>query len=180
MASRGDVWTRTRRRDGAVGDVVGEPRTERFRRVERRIGAVSHLLDDLIEVPGTGRRVGLDPIVGLIPVVGDAVTAIVGFWIIGEAARFRLPPIVLARMVVNTVVDLVLGAVPLLGDLFDIVSRSNTRNVELFRRHALEPGTGTSGERRFFAGLALVALGLLWLAWNALGWLFTTTIPVPS
>ncbi|MFL5778647.1 MAG: DUF4112 domain-containing protein [Chloroflexota bacterium] len=166
------------------GEVVGQSRAERFRAVERRIAVVSRMLDDLVEIPGTGRRVGLDPIIGLIPVVGDSVSAIVGFWIIGEAARFRLPRIVLARMVLNTVVDLAIGMIPLVGDLFDFVSKSNTRNLELFRRHATDPLAGTGDQRQFFLGLGLVALGLMWLVAIAIGWLLDllsrTQIPVPG
>ena len=75
----------------AEGEVIGESRSERFHAAERRIARMSHVLDDLFEVPGTGRRVGLDPLVGLIPVVGDVVSAAAGAYLIAEASRFRLP-----------------------------------------------------------------------------------------
>lgn len=151
------------------GDVVGSSRAERFRAAERRIGRVTHALDDLIAVPGTPVRVGLDPIIGLIPVVGDVVSGIVGAWVIGEAARFGVPRIVLGRMVVNLAVDLAIGAIPLLGDLFDVAFRSNTRNLALFRRHALEPDASTRGDQAFFLGLALLVVGVVWLILTALG-----------
>ena len=155
---------------GAIeGDVVGASRTERFRAAERRIGRVTHTLDELIGIPGTPIKVGLDPIVGLIPVVGDAVAGIVGAWVIGEAARFGIPRVVLARMVVNLVVDLAIGAIPLLGDLYDVAFRSNSRNLALFRRHALEPDASTRSDQAFFAGLALLVIGVLWLILTALG-----------
>jgi hypothetical protein len=159
------------------GDVVGASRAERFRAAERRIGRVTHALDELIAVPGTPVRVGLDPIIGLIPVVGDAVAGIVGAWIIGEAARFGVPRLVLGRMVVNLVVDLVIGAIPLLGDLYDVVFRSNSRNLELFRRHALEPDASTRGEQAFFVGLLLLVVGVVWLMLTAIGavWQVLTT-----
>jgi hypothetical protein len=162
-----------------TGPVIGTDRTERFRAAERRIRVVSRIMDDLVEVPGTGRRVGLDPVLGLIPVLGDGISAAVGFWLIAEAARFRLPPIVLARMVVNTVVDVVIGAIPFVGDLFDFVSKSNARNLELFRRHATDPGTSTTEHRAFFAGLLLILVAIVWLAWQALGWLLSTEISLP-
>ena len=136
----------------AEGEVIGESRSERFHAAERRIARMSHVLDDLFEVPGTGRRVGLDPLVGLIPVVGDVVSAAAGAYLIAEASRFRLPPVVLARMVVNLLVDLALGLVPFLGDLLDFVSKSNARNLALFRRYALEPEASTTEHRLFFAG----------------------------
>lgn len=151
------------------GDVVGASRTERFRAAERRIARVTHWLDELIRIPGTPVKVGLDPIVGLIPVVGDAVAGVVGAWVIAEAARFGIPRIVLARMVVNLVVDLAIGAIPLLGDLYDVAFRSNSRNLALFRRHALEPDASTRGDQAFFLGLALLVVGLLWLILTAIG-----------
>lgn len=155
------------------GTVVGRSRHERFRAFERRFTRVSGLLDDVVRIPGTKQRVGLDPVIGLIPGVGDLATAIVGGWLIIEAARFRIPGIVLARMIVNTSVDLVIGAIPLIGDLFDIVSRSNARNLELFRRHALDVEASTTGHRLFFAGVVLVLVGSLWLAWQIVVWMLT-------
>ena len=151
------------------GEVIGVSRAERFQAAERRIGRVTHALDELVAVPGTPIRVGLDPIVGLIPVVGDAVSAIVGAWVIGEAARFGIPRLVLGRMIVNLVVDLAIGAIPLLGDLYDVAFRSNSRNLELFRRHALESGASTRGEQAFFVGLLLLLVGVGWLLLTAVG-----------
>ena len=162
------------------GDVIGPSRAERFRAAERRIGRITHALDELVSVPGTPVKVGLDPVVGLIPVVGDAVAAFVGLWVIGEAARFGIPRLVLGRMVVNLLVDLAIGAIPLLGDLFDVVFRSNSRNLALFRRHALDPETSTRGEQTFFVGLFLLLAGLVWLLLSALGavWQFLTTTTI--
>ncbi len=151
------------------GEVIGASRGERFRAAERRIERVTHALDELIGIPGTPIRVGLDPIVGLIPVVGDAVAAVVGAWVIGEAARFGIPRVVLARMVVNLVIDLAIGAIPLLGDVYDFAFRSNSRNLALFRRHALEPDASTRGDQAFFAGVALLVVGVLWLILTAVG-----------
>ena len=129
------------------GDVVGLSRRERFGAAERRIGRVTRVLDELIAVPGTSIRVGLDPIIGLIPVVGDVTAAAVGAWVIAEAARFGIPRVVLGRMVVNLLLDLGIGAIPIIGDLYDVAMRSNTRNLELFRQHALDPDASTRGHR---------------------------------
>ena len=162
------------------GDLLGASRAERFRAAERRIGRVTHALDELIAVPGTPVRVGLDPIIGLIPVVGDAVAGVVGAWIVAEAARFGIPRIVVGRMVVNLVVDLAIGAIPLLGDLFDVAFRANSRNLALFRRHALEPDASTRGDQAFFVGVVLLLAGIVWLLLTVIGavWqvLTTTTI----
>jgi hypothetical protein len=136
-------------------------------------------MDELVTIPGTSVRVGLDPVVGLVPVIGDAISAVVGFWLVAEAARFGVPRIVVGRMVLNTVVDLVVGAIPVLGDMFDVVSRSNSRNLALFRRHALDPMASTRGERLALAGVIVLLVGLLWLVADAIGWLFSIRIPTP-
>ena len=139
-------------------------RTARLLAAERRIAFVAHLLDDLVAVPGTRSRVGLDPLIGLIPFLGDLVTAVVGAWIVLEAARFRMPPVVVARMVVNVVVDFVFGIIPFLGDLLDFGFKSNSRNLDLFHRYATDPGADTASHTAFFAGLLLVFVGLGWAA----------------
>jgi hypothetical protein len=150
------------------GDVVGLSRAERFTAAERRIGRVTHVLDELVSVPGTSIKVGLDPVIGVIPIAGDALAALVGVWVILEASRFGIPRVVLGRMVANLVVDLGIGAIPLIGDAYDVFFRSNRRNLDLFRRHALDPGASTRGEQAFFVGLVVLALGLIWLAVTAI------------
>ena len=151
------------------GDVIGLSRRERFGSAERRIGRVTKVLDELFEVPGTSFKVGLDPIIGLIPVAGDAVAALVGGWVILEAARFGIPRVVLARMVLNLSVDLAIGLIPLIGDLTDFVFTSNSRNLDLFRRHALDPEASTRGQQALFVGLALLIVGIIWLIVTAVG-----------
>jgi hypothetical protein len=138
-------------------------RTERVLAAERRIGHVAHLLDDLVAIPGTNSRVGLDPIVGLVPFLGDIVTSLVAMWIVVEAARFKLPGIVLTRMVINAGADFLIGLVPFIGDAFDLVYKANTRNLELFHRHAVDPGASTSGSTMFVVGVLLAFGGILWL-----------------
>ncbi len=162
------------------GEVVGHSRAERFSSAERRIGRLTKVLDELVDVPGTPIKIGLDPLIGLIPVVGDAVAALAGGWLILEAARFGVPRIVLARMVLNLSIDLAIGAIPFVGDLYDFVFHSNSRNLALFRRHALDPDASTRGEQALFIGLALLIVGIIWLIVMAvaalLGWLGSTRI----
>ncbi len=159
---------------------MGDYRSERLKAAERRIATMSHILDDLVEIPGTGRRIGVDPVLGLVPVVGDAVSALASIWVIAEAARFRLPPIVLARMVVNAVVDLVIGAIPVVGDLFDFVAKANRRNLDLFRRHASDPNASTADQKAFFAGLVLLLVGIVWLMVQLVGWLLSLEVAAPT
>jgi hypothetical protein len=143
---------------------IDPTRTARLAAAEQRIAHMTRIFDDLIEVPGTGgRRFGLDPIIGLIPVIGDVAGAVASFWIIGEAAKFHLPRIVLARMVVYASVDMLLGALPFVGDVLDFFSKANERNLVLFRRHASDPDASTADTRLFFIGLGLIFLGMVWL-----------------
>ena len=149
---------------GAIdGEVIGRSRSERFHDAEARIHRMTRVMDDVVRVPGTDQRIGLDPVVGLIPIVGDVVGALIGGWIVMEATRFGIPRIAVARMVVNVLVDLALGIIPILGIFLDVVSRSNARNLEIFRRHALDPDATTAGHQAFFVGLALVIVGGIWL-----------------
>jgi hypothetical protein len=137
-------------------------RTERVVAAERRIGAVAHLLDDIARIPGTNVRVGLDPIIGLVPFLGDITSGVVSAWIVVEAARFRLPPVVLVRMIMYAVLDFAIGLIPFLGDLFDLGFKANTRNLALFHRHATDPGASTAGSTALVAGVALVFVGIIW------------------
>jgi Domain of unknown function (DUF4112) len=142
---------------------VDPARTARLAAAERRIAFMTRMFDELIEVPGTGRRFGIDPIIGLVPVVGDIAGGIASFWIIAEAARFRIPTIVLARMIWNAGLDMLLGAIPFVGDIFDFFSKANERNLALFRRHASDPDASTADTRLFFLGLGAIFIGLVWL-----------------
>jgi hypothetical protein len=154
-------------------------RSARLAAAERRIGAVSHVLDDLVTVPGTGRRVGVEPVLGLVPGAGDLISAAVGVWLILEATRFKLPGVVIARMALNTFVDLVVGLVPILGDLFDFAFKSNTRNVALFRRYAADPTASTREHTLVLIGAVVALVGIAWLFVAAVGWLFSIEIGLP-
>jgi hypothetical protein len=102
-----------------------------------RMRVVAALLDNAVEVPWVRVRVGLDPILGLVPVWGDVVGLVGGLYLVYEAWRLGAEGRVLAMMVMNVLVDAGLGAVPILGDLFDVAWRANTRNLELL---GIEPG----------------------------------------
>jgi hypothetical protein len=167
--------SRTGRRTGHADPDQGT-RTERVLAAERRIGNVARVLDDLVAIPGTKSRIGLDPIIGLVPVLGDIVTSLVAAWIVLEAARFRLPGIVMVRMILNAALDFLFGLVPFLGDLFDLGFKANTRNLELFHEHAVDPGADTSGSWAFVAGIAVILVALVWLVIELLARLLTTVL----
>ncbi|MDB5524660.1 MAG: uncharacterized protein JWM58_2423 [Rhizobium sp.] len=92
-------------------------------------------MDTAIRIPGTGIRLGVDSILGLIPVLGDASGALIGLAIVNEARKLGVPKHKMARMLVNVGVDTALGSIPLLGDVFDIYFKSHRRNVQLILDH---------------------------------------------
>lgn len=105
-----------------------------------RISTLAKVLDSAIPIPGTNRTIGIDPLLGLFPVVGDAISAALASYIIWEARQLGLPRWKIARMIGNVAVDTTIGAIPLAGDLFDVVFKANRRNLAILRKH-LE-GTG--------------------------------------
>ncbi|MGB2202837.1 MAG: DUF4112 domain-containing protein [Pseudooceanicola atlanticus] len=111
----------------------------RFARLER-LERLANTMDSAVRIPGTGIRLGLDSIVGIIPGIGDLLTAGPSAYIVSEAHNLGLPRRTLARMGLNIGVDWLIGTVPLIGDIFDIGWKANLRNVALIRQH-LERGT---------------------------------------
>ena len=111
--------------------------------LRKRIETLELLLERSFTLPGINRPVGLDAIVGLVPVVGDVVTAVMGAYIIWEARNLGMPKWKLWRMMGNLGVDTALGAIPLVGDAFDFLFRSNTRNLRIIRKHLDKHHPGT-------------------------------------
>src|SRR5262245_46774754 len=106
---------------------------------------LQRLLDDAFRVPGTGITFGWDPLIGLVPWVGDVLTAIFSAAIILQAHHLRVPRVVQMRMVMNVAIDVIAGALPFIGDIADVFWKSNARNFELLERHSrLRSRTGTS------------------------------------
>ena len=103
--------------------------------VRQRIEAMERLLERSFTIPGVNRPVGLDAIAGLVPVVGDLVTAAMGAYLIWEAKNLGLPRWKLWRMAGNIAFDSAVGAIPVVGDAFDVLFRSNTRNLRVIKRH---------------------------------------------
>jgi hypothetical protein len=101
-------------------------------RSRTRIARIARLLDSAYTIPGTRIRVGLDPLIGLIPGAGDAVTTALSAYVVYEAYRAGLPPMAVLRMALNVLIDLIISAVPLLGDFGDIFWRANQRNLAIF------------------------------------------------
>jgi hypothetical protein len=138
--------------------------------VEQPVGrarALSRLLDSAVRVPGTPIRFGLDAVLGLVPGLGDVAGAALSGYVVLLAARLGAPRSVVARMLANVAVDTAVGTVPLLGDLFDVGWKSNTRNVALLERYLEQPAATKAASRGVVAAI-LVALVLLAAAGIAL------------
>ena len=101
-----------------------------------RIERFARLLDELVRVPVIGVRVGLDPLLGLVPGLGDAVAAALSLAILATALRHRVPKLVVLRMAMNVAFDFVIGLVPVAGDVADVFVKSNRWNLELLKRHS--------------------------------------------
>lgn len=116
-------------------EAYGQPRIlsdgERLARLE----TLATLMDAALVIPGTNVRVGFDALIGLVPGIGDLISAAVSGFIIVEARRLGAPRWLLARMAGNVAVDTIGGAIPLVGDLFDVAFRANLKNVRLLRSH---------------------------------------------
>jgi hypothetical protein len=121
------------------------------------------LLDSYFRVPGTRIRFGLDAIIGLVPGFGDLSAPVFAGMILLQAARLRLPLVVQARMVLNAAFDMLLGFVPVLGDVADVFWKANLRNLALLERHA-RPGAAPSRSDYVVVGLALALLAAIALA----------------
>ena len=126
-------------------------------------------LDSSFQVPGTRLRFGWEPVIGLVPGIGDAVGAALSSVLLWTAYRLGVPRIVQVRMLVNVALDTAIGAIPLLGDPYDFFFRSNRRNLDLLERALAEPDRRGRVSDWAYVGLAaagasLVLMGLVWLA----------------
>ena len=120
-----------------------------------RIELLAKALDSAIRIPGTSVVMGLDAILGLVPVVGDAISAAIASYIIWEARRLGAPRWLIARMAMNTTMDTLVGSVPVFGDIFDVAYKSNLKNVALLKRHAEKNGA-RYGRRTIEASYSVV------------------------
>lgn len=142
----------------------------------RRIRRLAELLDSGIGIPGTRLRIGIEALIGLVPVAGDAVGLLLGAWFVYEGLRLRAPAPLLARMAANVAVDALAGTVPVIGDVVDFAFKSNQRNARLLEAHldrvlAPPPPLRARWPQRaaLALALALLAVGavLLWRSLNA-------------
>lgn len=107
---------------------------EHFERI-RRLQMLAKIMDTAVRIPGTNIRFGADAVIGLVPVIGDAGSVLVGLYIVNEGRRLGLPASKIAKMVANLAADGVVGAIPLIGEVFDVYFKSHRRNVAIILDH---------------------------------------------
>jgi hypothetical protein len=141
----------------------------------RALRNMARLLDSAFRVPGTSRTFGLDPILGLVPGLGDLVSPIFTIGILWQAHDLGVPRVVLLHMIGNVAIDALVGAVPFLGDLFDFAWKSNDMNMALLDQHALEERSASRGDWFFVLGLSLIVVLLAAVPFVFL-WLLISTL----
>jgi hypothetical protein len=163
----------------AVSDPDPPPKGEYITRELAQVQALAKFLDSLYTIPGTNIKIGLDPIIGVVPVVGDFFSAVVGSYILTTAAKAGVPRPVLARMLLNIGTDAVVGAVPLAGDVLDAAWRANSKNARLLEQALTDPDRTRRASRWVVAGLVLAIVAIVgagialtvWLAGLLIRWL---------
>jgi hypothetical protein len=157
---------------------VGPQRVRRLRRLTpgqtsrlEALRKVARLLDTAFPVPGTSSRFGLDPILGLIPGLGDLVSPLFTLGLILQARDIGIPGVVLLRMIANVAIDTIVGLVPLAGDLFDFAWKSNIRNLALLEQHAYEEHPASAGDWTFVIMSIALLLIIAAVPFLVVGWL---------
>lgn len=134
----------------------------------RHLEDLAWMLDSSIQVPGLNFRVGLDSLLGLIPILGDVVGAALSSYILWLAARLGVPRVTLLRMALNVAIEAAVGVVPFLGDVFDMAWKANVRNVAILKAHLQDPNRAKRSDWLFTFLLLLALLGVLALfGWAA-------------
>ena len=138
----------------------------------------ARLFDAAFRIPGTNIRFGIDPLLGLVPGVGDLATPLLSIAMLWHATKLRVPKIVLARMVLNSLIDAVAGAVPVAGDLFDFGWKATQWNLALLERHAMPGQRATSGDYLFVivcvAVVIVAAMLPILVIWAGIDWIRST------
>ena len=119
------------------------------------------IMDEFIRVPGTKFRFGLDPLIGLVPGLGDTGSALVSAFALIQAARLGVPKILLARMSLNILINELIGIVPVVGDAFSFWFKSNARNYQIIKDHTAAPGTSRRSDWIFVIAVLALLFGVV-------------------
>lgn len=123
-----------------------------------KLDRLAWILDSSIPIPGTPWKIGLDGLIGLIPGIGDISAGVISSYIVFQALRLGVPPLVVARMALNILLESVLGVIPVVGDIFDFAFKANQRNVALMHEYVINPN---KVKRRSLVLVLLIVLGLI-------------------
>ena len=143
-----------------MNDEQREINEERLSRLKR----LSEKLDDSITIPGTERKIGIDPIIGLIPVGGDLIGGVISLYIMRSGIKMGVPRETIIRMFVNVVLEFLIGCLPIVGDLFDATWKSNQRNVKLIENSVMADDENTIFGFFLIGILISVLVGVIILA----------------
>ncbi|MEB3180982.1 MAG: DUF4112 domain-containing protein [Nostocaceae cyanobacterium] len=131
----------------------------------QRLRTLTRLLDNVVAVPGTPVAIGLDPLIGMIPGIGDFLGVGISAYIVLEAARLGVPKATLSKMVFNILLDGFVGILPFIGDVFDFTWKANTRNLKLVEAHLASPHRSERINKGFLiailAGICIFGIGLV-------------------
>jgi len=134
---------------------------------------MSELLDSAFVVPGTDYRIGLDPIIGLIPMVGDLASPLFTIGVLWQGLDLGIPKVVQLRMIGNVAIDAIIGAIPIAGDLFDFAWKANLMNLALLERHAYEEHRASTGDWLFVVAMILIVVVIAAVPFVVAGWLIS-------
>jgi hypothetical protein len=169
-----DRWSPTPRPRPATPRGARRRSAHADRREVEHARLLARVLDDAIPIPGTSYRIGLDPLLGLVPGVGDLLGAVLSTWILVVASRLGAPPTVIARMGLNLALDALVGLVPVAGDLFDVGWKANARNLRLLEGWLDRPGPTQRSSAALVVAIAAlllaVAAAVAWAGWQVVGW----------
>ena len=139
------------------------PEEKRRQGLEPLFKWLALIMDEIVRVPGTKFRFGLDPLIGLIPGIGDTSSALVSAFALIQAARLGVPKILLARMSLNILINEVIGIIPVVGDAFSFWFKSNARNYQIIKDHTVAPGVSRRGDWVFVWAVLIVLFGIVCL-----------------
>ena len=128
-----------------------------------RLKRLSERLDNTFTIPGTKYKIGIEALIGAVPIIGDLIGGILASYIMYSGVKMGAPPRIIARMAVNIAIDFAIGSIPIIGDLFDLVWKANKKNVELIEDTTLDDKEEQKLNYLIITALILVLLGILLL-----------------
>ena len=140
-----------------MNDELKEIKEERLLRLK----ILGERLDESIKIPGTGYKMGLDSMIGAVPVIGDFIGGALSTYILYSGIKLGAPPKIVAQMATNIAIDFAIGSIPIIGDVFDIIWKANVKNIELIEQNTLENEENKGINYLITATLVMILLGII-------------------